>query len=67
MLSLSRKVRERIVIGEGEDAVTVEVRRVKGNRVVLAMEGPQHVRIRRQELLTCPLPAPPGVPVEVPA
>jgi|MudIll2142460700_1097286.scaffolds.fasta_scaffold2616654_1 carbon storage regulator CsrA len=47
MLVLSRKVGERIFIGEN---VMIEVRRVAGNRVTIALEAPRSVRILRGEL-----------------
>lgn len=47
MLVLSRKIGERIVIGEN---VTVVVTRVVGNRVTLGIESPEDVRIVRDEL-----------------
>lgn len=47
MLVLSRKASERINIG---DEIVVEVRRVAGNRVTLAIEAPRSVRILRGEL-----------------
>ncbi|MEM8866607.1 MAG: carbon storage regulator [Planctomycetota bacterium] len=47
MLVLSRKASERIKIGEN---ITVEVRRVAGNRVTLAIEAPRDIRILRGEL-----------------
>jgi carbon storage regulator CsrA len=47
MLVLSRKVGERIHIGEN---ITVEIRRIAGNRVTLALEAPRDVRILRGEL-----------------
>lgn len=47
MLVLSRKSGERIHVG---DDITVEVRRVAGNRVTLAIEAPRSVRILRGEL-----------------
>ena len=47
MLVLSRKSGEKIRIG---DNITVEVRRVAGNRVALAFEAPSDVRILRGEL-----------------
>lgn len=47
MLVLSRKAGERIHVGED---ITVEVRRVAGNRVTLAIEAPRNVRILRGEL-----------------
>lgn len=51
MLVLSRKPGERLTIGE--DIVLV-VNKVSGNRVTLAIEAPQDVRIVRGEL--APLP-----------
>jgi carbon storage regulator CsrA len=47
MLVLSRKIGERIHIG---DNITIEIRRVAGNRVTLALEAPRTVRILRGEL-----------------
>lgn len=47
MLVLSRKSGEQIHIGEN---ITVEVRRVAGNRVTLALHAPREVRILRGEL-----------------
>jgi carbon storage regulator len=47
MLVLSRKISEKIHIGND---VTIEVRRVAGNRVTLAVEAPRDVRILRGEL-----------------
>lgn len=48
MLVLSRKSGEQIQIG---DDVTIEVRRVAGNRVALAVQAPRDVRILRGELV----------------
>lgn len=47
MLVLSRKATERIHIG---DDITIQVRRIAGNRVTLAIEAPRDVRILRGEL-----------------
>jgi carbon storage regulator len=47
MLVLSRKSGERIHIG---DNITIEVRRVAGNRVTLALDAPRSLRILRGEL-----------------
>ena len=49
MLVLSRKIGERLVIG---DNITVVVSRVAGNRVTLGIEAPSDVRIIRGELKT---------------
>lgn len=51
MLVLSRKMGERIHIGED---IFVEVRRVAGNRVTLAVCAPKSVRILRGELFDAP-------------
>jgi carbon storage regulator len=47
MLVLSRKTGERIHIG---DNITIEIRRVAGNRVTLALDAPRAIRILRGEL-----------------
>jgi carbon storage regulator len=47
MLILSRKVGERIAVGED---VTIVVNRISGNRVALGIEAPKHVRVVRGEL-----------------
>ena len=51
MLVLSRKIGERLVIG---DNITVVVSRVAGNRVTLGIEAPTEVRIVRGELKPVP-------------
>jgi carbon storage regulator CsrA len=47
MLVLSRKVGERIVIGEN---ITLVVKRVAGHRVTLGIEAPNSVHVVRGEL-----------------
>jgi len=51
MLVLSRKVGERLVIG---DDIVVIINKIAGNRVTIAIEAPNDVRIVRGEL--APLP-----------
>lgn len=48
MLVLSRKQGETIHIG---DEIVLEVRRIVGNRVVLAIDAPEKYRILRGELV----------------
>ncbi len=48
MLVLSRRVGERIQIG---DNIVVTVTTVDGNRVRLGIEAPKHVHIMRKELM----------------
>ena len=64
MLVLSRKIGEKLVIG---DNITVVVSRVAGNRVMLGIEAPHDVRIIRGELKSfaegepvAAVPAPPA-------
>jgi carbon storage regulator len=47
MLVLSRKIGEKLIIG---DNITVVVSRVAGNRVTLGIEAPNDVRVIRGEL-----------------
>ncbi|MEK0424758.1 MAG: Global regulator protein family [Planctomycetota bacterium] len=47
MLALSRKIGERICIG---DEIVVEVRGIRNNRVILAVCAPDEVVIDRQEV-----------------
>ena len=47
MLVLSRKVGERIQIG---DAISVTVTKIAGNRVTLGVSAPKNVRVVRSEL-----------------
>jgi carbon storage regulator len=47
MLALSRKPGEKVVIGNG---ITLTVLEVRGKRVRLAFDAPEHVRILRGEL-----------------
>jgi carbon storage regulator len=49
MLVLSRKVGERVLIG---DSIWVTVVRLDGDRVRLGIEAPRHVAVLRQELAT---------------
>ncbi|HUY33326.1 MAG TPA: carbon storage regulator [Pirellulales bacterium] len=47
MLVLSRRIGEKLVIG---DQITVTINRVSGNRVSLGIDAPPHVRVVRSEL-----------------
>ncbi len=47
MLVLSRKINERIQIGDG---IEVAVLRVAGGRVKLGISAPDHITVRRKEV-----------------
>ena len=48
MLVLTRKLGERIVIGED---ITVTILEVQGNRIRLGIEAPKEILITREELV----------------
>lgn len=50
MLVLSRKKRQSIVIGEGQNKIEVIVNRIKGDTVSLGIVAPRQVKILRGEL-----------------
>jgi len=47
MLVLSRKVNERILIGNDVEVVLVEIR---GNKCRIGIEAPKHIKVHRQEV-----------------
>lgn len=49
-LSLSRKVGEKIYIGTATEQVELEIIRVRGGKVIICIEAPHDVRIRRGEV-----------------
>lgn len=53
MLVLSRKIGEKLVIG---DNITVTINRISGNRVTVGIEAPGSVKIVRGELERFPGP-----------
>lgn len=50
MLILTRKIGERIVIGED---VVVSVVEVRGDQVKLGIDAPRNVKVFRQEVFNC--------------
>jgi carbon storage regulator len=50
MLVLSRKVGEKIVIGEGVGKITVTVVEIDGNKIRLGIEAPRDVPVHRHEV-----------------
>jgi carbon storage regulator len=57
MLVVTRKVGEKIIIG---DRVTVTVVRIAGGMVRIGIEAPKDYSVMRRELLDLPAPSPPG-------
>lgn len=50
MLILTRHEREGVILKVGQHVAHIEVRRIDGGRVTLAIEAPMDVRILRDEL-----------------
>ena len=50
MLVVSRKLNERIVIGEGDETIALVVIDIKGDRVRLGIDAPPSVSVHRQEV-----------------
>jgi carbon storage regulator len=50
MLILSRKLKQKIIIGYGEDAIEVVVMGISGNQVSLGIDAPDDVDIDREEI-----------------
>ena len=50
MLCLGRRVGESIIIGAGDDEVTITILGVKGNQVKIGCSGAPHISIDRSEI-----------------
>lgn len=50
MLILTRRVGEVLIIGEGDDRISVAVLGVKGNQVRIGVEAPKDVEVHRSEI-----------------
>lgn len=50
MLVLSRKIGERIVVGFGNESVTIEVLKIAGKRVRIGVIAPLCIPVHREEL-----------------
>lgn len=51
MLILTRRVGEAVLVGEGDNAVTLTVLGVKGNQVRVGVVAPKAIKVLREELL----------------
>lgn len=52
MLVLSRKVGEKLIIG---DNIVIQIVEVSGHRVRIGIEAPPHVEVLREELCALPV------------
>lgn len=51
MLVLTRKKNERIVIGDGPDAVVVTLLEMRGDKIRVGVDAPRSTRVMREELI----------------
>jgi carbon storage regulator len=51
MLIITRKVNEGIIIGEGENRITILLNDIRGRRASIGIEAPKEIRIYREEIL----------------
>lgn len=64
MLVLSRKKNESIVIGEGDNAITIVVVDVRGDRVRLGVQADAKIPVHRSEVYAAIHAAPPEATVQ---
>lgn len=50
MLILSRSPGESLIIGEGEDRITLVVAGINGHQIKLGIDAPRHIPVHRQEI-----------------
>ncbi|MGP9826869.1 carbon storage regulator CsrA [Ectopseudomonas khazarica] len=50
MLILTRRTSESIIIGEGDNAITVQIASINGQQVKLAVKAPREVPVHREEI-----------------
>ncbi len=50
MLVLSRRRDERIIIGEGYDAIVICIAEIDGDKVRIGIDAPKSVPVNRQEV-----------------
>jgi carbon storage regulator len=50
MLMLNRRLGESIVIGKGDDMITVTVTQISGNQVKLGIQAPKRIPVYRNEI-----------------
>lgn len=50
MLVLSRKVDQRIIVGEGENQIVITLVAIRGDKVRVGIDAGQHIKILRDEL-----------------
>ena len=50
MLILTRNHQEKIVIGEGPDAIVITILKVREGQVRVGIEAPRHISVHREEI-----------------
>ena len=52
MLSITRKISEKVVLFTEQGDITIMIQNVKGNQVRLSVDAPDEVKVLRSELIT---------------
>ncbi|GAD62051.1 carbon storage regulator CsrA [Aquipseudomonas alcaligenes] len=50
MLILTRRISETLIIGEGDDAIRVQILGVNGSQVRVGIDAPKHIAVHREEV-----------------
>lgn len=50
MLILTRRISETLIIGEGDDAIRVQILAVNGSQVRVGIDAPKHIAVHREEV-----------------
>lgn len=50
MLILTRRTSESIIIGEGDDAITIQIAGINGNQVKVSIDAPRNIPVHREEI-----------------
>ncbi|HZX79897.1 MAG TPA: carbon storage regulator CsrA [Lysobacter sp.] len=50
MLILTRRPGEKIIVGEGENQVTILVAEIDGNRTKIGVHAPRNIPVHREEV-----------------
>lgn len=50
MLILTRRIGEKIIIGEGKEAIEIYVSDIHGGQVRIGVDAPAHIQVHREEI-----------------
>lgn len=50
MLVLSRNESEQVIIGTGDDRITVTIVQIRGDKVIIGFDAPREISVHRREV-----------------